>query len=143
TITGSCRASGSADGQVKNSFRLPLNRTSTTSFNSLLAQRAHRKVLLFAAFEELFDPDLAQVTRVAPQCVAQRRGRGLGIGVRAARRLRDDLVDHPELEQLLGGDLERFRGPFPQARVLPRGGPCRSSAAGSSWCRAPSGVRSP
>src|SRR5439155_1634007 len=33
TMTGSCKASGSGDGQVKYSLRFPLNRTSTTSVN--------------------------------------------------------------------------------------------------------------
>src|SRR4029077_17514308 len=113
TITASCRASGSADGQEKNSFRFPLNRTSMTSVNSLLAQRTHRKVLLLAAFKELLDPDLVQVPHMASQRFAQRRGGGLGVGVRPARRLGDDLVDHPELQQVLGGDLERLGGPLP------------------------------
>src|SRR5438876_8852781 len=96
TITESWRASGSADGQEKYSFRFPLNRTSMTSVNSLLAQRTHRKVLLLPPFEELLDPDLAQVPHVASQRFAQRRGGRLGVGVRPARRLGDDLVHHPE-----------------------------------------------
>src|SRR5712671_2412907 len=101
TITESCRASGSADGQEKNSFRFPLNRTSMTSVNSLLAQRTHRKVLLLPALKEFLDPDLAQVPHVASQRFAQRRGGGLGVGVRPARRL---------------------GGPLPLARVLPEDG---------------------
>src|SRR5690348_3818379 len=105
TITGSCSARGSVAGQVKNSFRFPLNRTSMTSVNSLLAQRTHRKVLLLAAFKELLDPDFAQLPHVASQRFAQRRGGRLGVGVRPARRLADDLVDDPELQQVLGGDL--------------------------------------
>src|SRR5437899_11350836 len=60
TITGSCSASGSSDGQVKYSLRFPLNRTSTTSVNSFLAQRAHRKILLFAPFQELLGFGLSQ-----------------------------------------------------------------------------------
>ena len=39
--------------------------------------------------------------------------------MRAARRLGYDLVDHAEPEEVLGGDLERFRGALPLARVLP------------------------
>src|SRR5437773_10318891 len=105
TITESCRASGSADGQEKNSFRFPLNRTSMTSVNSLLAQRSHGKVLLFPAFEELLDPDLAEVAHVATERLAQGGGRRFGIGVRPARWLRDDRVDGAELQQILGGDL--------------------------------------
>src|SRR3989449_9178248 len=62
TITESWRASGSADGQEKNSFRFPLNRRSMTSVNSLLAQRTHRKGLLLPQVKELLDPDLAQFT---------------------------------------------------------------------------------
>src|SRR5256884_2443430 len=121
TITESWRASGSADGQEKYSFRFPLNRTSMTSVNSLLAQRTHRKVLLLPALKEFLDPDLAQVPHVTSQRFAQRRGGRLGVGVRPARRLGDDLVDHPELQQVLGGDLERLRGPLPLARVPPEG----------------------
>src|SRR5229473_4129038 len=122
TITESCRASGSADGQEKNSFRFPLNRTSMTSVNSLLAQRTHRKVLLLPAFEELLDPHLAQLPHMASQRVAQRRGGGLRIGVRSARRLGDDLVDDPELQQVFGRDLERLGGALPLARILPEDG---------------------
>src|SRR6059036_1857691 len=70
TITGSCSASGSADGQLKYSLRFPLNRTSTTSVKSFLGQRAHRKILLFAAFQELVDLDLAELAQVAPQHLA-------------------------------------------------------------------------
>src|SRR6267378_816852 len=92
TITDSCRVSGSADGQEKYSFRFPLNRTSMTSVNSLLAQRTHRKVLLLPAFEEFFDPDLADVPHVATERLAECRGRRFGVGVRPARRLGDDLV---------------------------------------------------
>src|SRR5439155_1755181 len=120
TITESCRARGSGDGQVKYSFRFPLNRTSMTSVNSLLAQRSHGKVLLFPAFEELLDPDLAEVAHVATERLAQGRGRRFGIGVRPARWLRDDLVDDAELQQILGGDLERLGGPLALARVLPQ-----------------------
>src|SRR5439155_25274082 len=93
TITGSCRASGSADGQAKYSFRFPLNRTSMTSVNSLLAQRTHRKVLLFPAFEEFLDPHLAEMPHVATECFAERGGRRFGVGMGPARRLGDDLVD--------------------------------------------------
>src|SRR5689334_1119272 len=122
TITGSCSARGSVAGQVKNSFRFPLNRTSMTSVNSLLAQRTHRKVLLFPAFEELFDLGLAEQPHVAAQGVAQRFGRRLRIGVGAARRLGDDLVDHAELAQVFRGDLERLGGTLALARVLPQDG---------------------
>src|SRR6059058_3106098 len=114
TITQSCRASGSADGQEKYSFRFPLNRTSMTSVNSLLAQRTHRKVLLFPAFEEFLDPHLAEMPHVATQCVAERGGRRFGVGMGATRRLGDDLVDDAELQQILGGDLERLGGPLPE-----------------------------
>src|SRR5439155_1576473 len=60
TITGSCSASGSSDGQMKYSFRFPLNRTSTTGVNSLLAQGTHRKVLLLSTFEQLLDLGLPE-----------------------------------------------------------------------------------
>src|SRR3989441_12127187 len=103
TITESCRASGSADGQEKNSFRFPLNRTSMTSVNSLLAQRTHRNVLLLPAFKEFLDPDLAQVTHVASQRFAQRRGGRLGVGVGPAPRRGGDLLGPPQLPQGLGG----------------------------------------
>src|SRR3989454_8263943 len=122
TITRSCRASGSADGQAKYSFRFPLNRTSMTSVNSLLAQRTHRKVLLFPAFEEFLDPHLAEMPHVATECFAERGGRRFGVGMGPARRLGDDLVDDAELHQILGGDLERLGGPLPLARVLPQDG---------------------
>src|ERR1700704_1488803 len=122
TITESCRVSGSADGQEKYSFRFPLNRTSMTSVNSLLAQRTHRKVLLLPAFEELLDLDLAQLPRVASQRVAQRRGGRFGVGVRPAWGLGDDLVDDPQLQQVFGSDLERLGRALPLACVLPEDG---------------------
>src|SRR5437899_4640436 len=127
TITDSCRTSGSADGQEKYSLRFPLNRTSTTSVNSLLAQRTHRQVLLLPAFEELFNPDLTEVARVPAQGVAQGLGRGFGVGMRPAPRLGDDLVDHAQLEQIVCGDLERFGRALSLARVLPEnsGAPLR------------------
>src|SRR2546422_8291595 len=74
TITGSCSASGSSDGQVKYSLRFPLNRTSTTGVNSLLAQGTHGKILLFPAFEQLFDlglpehADRSEERRVGKEC---------------------------------------------------------------------------
>src|SRR5438874_11964417 len=80
TITESWRASGSAAGQEKYSFRFPSNRTSMTSFNSLLAQRTHRQVLLLPPFEELLDPDLAEMPQVATEGLAERRGRRFEIG---------------------------------------------------------------
>src|SRR5207247_8707736 len=108
--------------QENNSFRFPLTRPSMTSVNSLLAQRTHRKVLLLPAFKEFLDPDLAQVPHVTSQRFAQRRGGRLGVGVRPARRLGDDLVDHPELRRVLGGDLERPGGPPALPRVPPQDG---------------------
>src|SRR3989454_8016511 len=133
TITASWRTSGSADGQEKYSFRFPLNRTSTTSVNSLLAQRTHRKVLLLPTFEEFLDPDLAEMAHMATQGFAQRRGRRFGVGVRPARRLGDDLVDDAELQQILGGDLQGFGGPLPLARVLPEDG--RAALGGEARVR--------
>src|SRR5438105_235821 len=119
TMTGSSRWSGSSDGQVKYSRRFPLNRTSRRGVKSLLGQRTHGKVLFFAAFEEFVDLQLAELAEMALQRVAERCGGSFRIGVRAARRLGDDLVDHAEREAVLGGDLERFRCPLALARVLP------------------------
>src|SRR5438477_4587670 len=119
TMTGSSRWSGSSDGQVKYSRRFPLNRTSRKCVKSLLGQRTHGKVLFFATFEEFVDLQLAELAEVALQRVAEGCGGRFWIGVRAARRLGDDLVDHAEREEVLGGDLQRFRGPLPLARVLP------------------------
>src|SRR2546426_4695268 len=100
TITGSCSASGSSDGQVKYSLRFPLNRTSTTGVNSLLAQGTHGKVLLLPPFEQLLQFGLAELAQLAAQRLPQGLGRGFGIGVGATRGLGDDLVDHAELEQV-------------------------------------------
>src|SRR5262245_11195656 len=112
----------SSDGQLKYSRRLPLNRTSSTGVNSLLGQRTHGKVLFFAAFEELVGLQLAQLAEVALQRVAERGGGGFGVGMRAARRLRHDLVDHAEIQQVLGGDFQGLRGALALARVLPENG---------------------
>src|SRR5438034_9343067 len=67
TITASCRASVSSDGQVKYSLRFPLNRTSTIGVNSLLAQSTHRKVLLLSTFEQLLHLGLAEHTHMAAE----------------------------------------------------------------------------
>src|SRR5437899_697994 len=120
TITGSCSASGSSDGQVKYSLRFPLNRTSTTGVNSLLAQGTHGKVLLLPPFEQLLQFGLAELAQLAAQRLPQGLGRGFGIGVGATRGLGDDLVDHTELEQVVRGDLEGFGGPLALTRVLPQ-----------------------
>src|SRR2546422_7940541 len=110
TITASCRASASSNGQKKYSLRFPLNRTSTTEFNSFPAECAHRKVLLLAPFEELDDPQLVELGQVAAQRRAERLGRGVGVGVGAARGFGHDLVDDAELQQVLGRDLQRLVG---------------------------------
>src|SRR6267378_5711361 len=124
TITGSSRRSevGSSDGQLKYPLRFPLNRTSTTQVNSFLGQRTHGKVLLLAAFEQLIDLQLAELPQVALQRLAQGLGRRLGVGVRAAWRLGNDLVDHPQVEEVLRRDLEGLRRPFPLGGVLPEDG---------------------
>src|SRR5579859_750307 len=122
TITAWSRASGSADGQRKYSFRFPLNRTSYTVLISLLDERADGEVLLLAALQQLVDLDLAELADVAGERLAQRGGRGVGVGVRAARRLGDDLVDHPQVHLVLGGELEGVGGALALARVLPEDG---------------------
>ena len=50
---------------------------------------------------------------------AQGCGRPVGIGVRSTRRLGDDLVDHPEIVEVPGRELERLGGAFLLARVVP------------------------
>src|SRR6266850_6102688 len=124
TITGSSRRSeaGSSVGQLKYPLRFPLNRTSTTKVNSFLGQRTHGKVLLLAAFEELVDLELAELPQVALERLAQRLGGRLGVGVRAAGRLGDDLIDHTQVEQVLRRDLQRLGGALPLRRILPENG---------------------
>src|SRR5439155_268959 len=125
TITASCSASGSSDGQVKYSLRFPLNRTSTIGVNSLLAQSTHRKVLLLPTFEQLLHLGLAEQAHMAAQRVPQGlRGR-VGVGVGAPRRLRNDLVDHAKLQQVVGGDLQGLGRPLPLGSVLPEN--CRTA----------------
>src|SRR5262245_8807673 len=127
TTTASSTRRASSESQLKYSRRFPLNRTSKTCVKSLLGQSTHGKVLFFAAFEELVDPVFAQLTEMALQGVAERRRGGFGIRVCAPGRLGNDLVDHSEVEQVLGGNLESFRGALTLARILPqnRGTPFR------------------
>src|SRR6266513_485250 len=103
TMTGTSRRSGevSSDGQVKYSRRFPLNRTSKTLVNLLLGERTHGKVLFFAPFEELIGLEPAKLTEMPLQRIAERRGRRFGIGMGAARRRGDDLVDHAEVQKVL------------------------------------------
>src|SRR5256884_119514 len=119
TITASCSASGSSDGQVKYSLRFPLNRTSTIGVNSLLAQSTHRKVLLLSTFEQLLHLGLAEQAHMAAECVAQGSRGGVGVGAGAPWRLRNDVVDHGQLQQVFGRDLQGFGRPFPLSGVLP------------------------
>src|SRR6059036_869642 len=119
TITGSSSASGSGGCQVKYSSRFPLNRTSTTEVKSLLGECTHRKVLLLTPLEELFDAHPGELAQLAPQRLAQRLGRGVGVGVCAAGGLGDDLVDHAEREEVGCGELQRLGGPFLLAGVFP------------------------
>src|SRR5213080_3466401 len=122
TITASCSASGSSDGQVKYSLRFPLNRTSTIGVNSLLAQSTHRKVLLLPTFEQLLHLGLAEQAHMTAQRVPQGlRGR-IGLGVGAPGRLWNDLVDHAQLQQVVGGDLQGLGRPLPLGSVLPENG---------------------
>src|ERR1051326_7104527 len=117
-MTGSPIRRGSSDGQLKYSRRLPLNRTSSTGVKSLLGQRTHGKVLFLAAFEELVRLELAKLAEVALEGVTERGGRGFRIGVGAAGRLGHDLVDHAEIQKVLRGDLQGFRGALTLACVL-------------------------
>src|SRR3989440_594759 len=121
TITASCSASGSSDGQVKYSLRFPLNRTSTIGVNSLLAQSTHRKVLLLPTFEQLLHLGLAEQAHVAAERVPQGlRGR-VGVGVGTPGRLRNDLVDHAQLQQVVGRDLQGLGRAPPLGGVLAEG----------------------
>src|SRR5213083_508123 len=119
TITASCRASASSEGQVKYSLRFPMNRTSTIGVNSLLAQSTHRKVLLLSTFEQLLHLGLAEQAHMAAEGVAQGSRGGVGVGVGAPGRLRNDLVDHGQLQQVFGRDLQGLGRPFPLSGVLP------------------------
>src|SRR6266516_189324 len=113
-------APGGGACHVKYSSRFPLNRTSTTEVNSLLDERAHRKVLLLAALEELLDAHPGEQAQVAAQGFAQGLGGGVGVGVGPARRLGDDLVDDAQFQEVGGGELERLGGALLLARVLPQ-----------------------
>src|SRR5262249_47257313 len=122
--------------QRKKSFRLPLKATSMrwgivlkyvlvssranrgicTGVSDPMADRqrlleklTHSEELVAPPPNELVRLVAAEVLELADQRVVDGlRGR-LVIGVRAAGRLRNDLVDHALLEQILRGDAERAR----------------------------------
>src|SRR5688572_26394891 len=119
-MTASSRRGASSGDQEKYSLRFPLKRTSMTALNSLLGEGTHGKVLLFAAFQQLVDLQLAELAHIALERVAERCRRRLGIRVRAAGRLGDDLVDHAEIEQVLRRDLEGLGRALALAGVLPQ-----------------------
>src|SRR5207247_7320898 len=113
-------------GQLKAARRCAWSRTPTTEVNSLLDERAHRKVLLLAALEELLDAHPGEQAQVTAQGFAQGLGGGVGVGVGPARRLGDDLVDDAQFQEVGGGELERLGGALLLAGVIPqdRRAPC-------------------
>src|SRR5437763_14989903 len=108
TTTGSPRPIGEVWSQVKNAFRLPLNRTSSNSGNSALGKLSHFEVLLRALPDQLVRRQALQVPEVYLQGVSQSPGRLLGIGMCAARRPGNDFVDDAQLVMVAGGQLPRF-----------------------------------
>ncbi len=73
-----------------------------------------------AAADQLLGADLPQLADVADQGLAERLAGRVGIQVGAAQRLRDDLVDDLEPEQVVGRELQRLGGALPLAGVLPQ-----------------------
>ena len=78
--------------QVKNSLRLPLNRTSTSSWLSTLSETPHFHVFLSPRLDQSFRPDLRELLNVAPHSFTQGFDGPLGIGVCTSRRLRNHFI---------------------------------------------------
>src|SRR5213075_2223419 len=93
TTTGSPRPIGEVFSQVKNAFRLPLNRTSSNSGNSALGKLSHFLVLLGALPDQLLRLQSLQLAQVLDQRGLQGPSRLLRIHVGPPRGLRYDFVD--------------------------------------------------
>src|SRR5687767_14887811 len=84
----------------------------TRDLAPLLLKLPHTKKLIPAAPHQFVGLVATQVFQLADQRVVDCLSRLLVVRVRSARRLRDDLVDHPQVEQLLGRDTKRARRLF-------------------------------
>src|SRR5206468_4231094 len=67
-------------------------------------------VFLVAAVEKSVERDVDELAEVAEEEGLESGGGLAMVAVGAAERLRDDLVDDPEAEQVLAGELERGGG---------------------------------
>src|SRR5215208_366127 len=74
--------------------------TRTSQLAALLCELPHPKVLLAPPADQLVGLELADLVDVAGERRLEGLRGGLVVGVRAARRLGDDLVDYLQLEQV-------------------------------------------
>src|SRR6266571_709223 len=88
---------------------------------------AHHPVLLVAIDDELLGRELLELGEVAPDRVPDALRDRVGVAVRAAGGLRDDLVRDAEAGEVLRGELQRLRRllPLPRIAVEDRGAALR------------------
>src|SRR5205809_178295 len=75
-----------------------------------LDEDAHLAVLVVPAVEERAERDVDELGELAEEEGLEVGGGLAMVAVGAAERLGDDLVDDPEAEQILAGELERGGG---------------------------------
>src|SRR5688572_17154159 len=90
---------------------LQSNSSLLTSHSSLLLSvLSHTQVFLSPPAHELIRFVLAQLLEIAQQGLLEHLGGVLVVRVRAPGRLRDDLIDHTKLVEVLRGDAQRTGG---------------------------------
>src|SRR5215831_380476 len=113
-MTADLSGGASSDSQRKKSFRLPLKATSIRWDMGWTGGLVHRSFEILAYSQELLTSPTDKLVRlVAPQVlelphegVVHIRRCGLVVGVRAARGLRNNLVDDAQFLEVLRGDPE-------------------------------------
>src|SRR5512147_1376797 len=79
-------------------------------------------VLLLAAGKELFRGEVGQIEELIGEGFADQRTECFGFSMRAAQRLRHDVIDYTELKEILGCHFERRRGVGNLCGIIPENG---------------------
>src|SRR6187431_909976 len=79
-------------------------------FGEVNAEAPHVAELVVPGVEPRFARQAADLRQRAREGIVDLERGGCGIGVGAADRLQDDLVDDPGLEEIGRGQLQRLRG---------------------------------
>src|SRR5262249_53496987 len=103
-MTADFSGGGSSDSQRKKSFLLPLKATSIRWDNRSFQILAYSQKLFSPSPDEFVRLVATQILELPHECVVKVRGSGLMVGVRAARGLRNNLVDDAQFLEILCRD---------------------------------------